>query len=236
MFWKTDFISEDLALWVFDNYTWAIDLYGPAFWLTPASLVRPTKDYFTAKGGGDHASALGVFNDVKQLLHLTHLRIKLEPIPQLTPKHSFEHGQTSMIAAQYFHDDVEPLITYNPLVMAKPLDFISMLAHELMHAKLEPHIESLPGGEGAHELATDLHCIIHGFGLIQLQGAADAGWSGYMTQNTRAFATTIFTELTDSQDLITGNLRGREAKLIKKAAKTLNNWQPELDDLKAKLI
>ncbi|MDB9857729.1 hypothetical protein OAC63_05005 [Amylibacter sp.] len=209
--------------------------YGPAFWQSPSSLVRPTKDYFTAKGGRDHVSALSVFNDVKWLLHLNHLKIRLEPIPQLAPEHSFEHGQTSKIAGQYFHDDVEPLITYNPLVMGKPLDFISMLAHELMHAKLEPHVETLPGGEGAHELATDLHCIIHGFGLIQLQGAADAGWSGYMTQNTRAFATAIFTDLTESQNLIIGNLRGREAKLMKKATKALRNWQPELDGIKATL-
>jgi hypothetical protein len=197
--------------------------------------VRPNKEYFTAKGGGDHASALGVFNDVKRLLSLENLNIKLEPIPQLPPETSHEYGQTSMIAGQYFHDDTNPLITYNPLVMRNPLDFIAMLAHELMHAKLEPNVESLPGGEEAHELATDLHCIIHGFGLIQLQGAADAGWSGYMTQNTRAFATAIFTELTGTSDHITGNLRGREAKLMKKAFKALGDWQPELQDLKANL-
>lgn len=235
MFWKTEFISEDLGLWVFDNYHWAITHHGPSFWQSKSSLVLPNKDYFKAKGGGDHAAALAVFADVKRLLGLENLNIALEEIPQLPPETSHEYGQTSMIAGQYFHDDHHPLITYNPLVMRNPLDFIAMLAHELMHAKLDPVADQLPGGWDAHELATDLHCIIHGFGLIQLQGASDAGWSGYMTQNTRAFATAIFTEITGSTDLITGNLRGRESKLMKKAFKDLATWSEDLAALKSRL-
>lgn len=233
MFWKSEFISEDLAFWIFDNYNWAIQHNGPAFWRSLNSLVRPSKDYFTAKGGGDHASALGVFNDIKRLLDLQDLRINLEPIPQLPDDIGHEYGKTSEIAGQYFPDEFEPLITYNPRIMRQPINFIATLAHELMHAKLDPVADQLPGGWDAHELATDLHCIIHGFGLIQIQGAADAGWAGYMTQNTRAFATAIFTELTGSSDLITGHLRGREAKLMKQAFKALNDWQDELDALKA---
>ncbi len=235
MFWKTEFISEDLGLWVFDNYHWAISHHSPTFWQSPDSLVRPTKEYFTAKGGGDHASALGVFKDIQRLLKVQHLNIKLEPIPQLPDDIGHEYGKTSEIAGQYFPDPVAPLITYNPRIMQQPLNFISTLAHELMHAKLDPVADQLPGGWDAHELATDLHCIIHGFGLIQLQGASDAGWSGYMTQNTRAFATAIFTEITGSNDLVTGNLRGREAKLMKKAYKELQDWSEDLNSLKSRL-
>ncbi|WGI20885.1 hypothetical protein [Amylibacter sp. IMCC11727] len=235
MFWKSEFISEDLALWVFDNYAWAIDHHNPRYWLNPDSLVRPTKQYFKAKGGGDHASALGVFNDIKRLLGMSKKRIALEPIPQLPENIGHEYGQTSMIAGQYFPDEFNPLITYNPRIMRQPINFIATLAHELMHAKLDPVADQLPGGWDAHELATDLHCIIHGFGLIQLQGAADAGWAGYMTQPTRAFATAIFAKLTGSEAHIAAALTGREAKLMKKAFKALKDWDEEFCALRAKL-
>ena len=43
-----------------------------------------------------------------------------------------------------------------------------------------------------HELATDLHCIIAGFGAIQMTAAEESGWAGYMTQPARAVALAEF--------------------------------------------
>ena len=58
-------------------------------------------------------------------------------------------------------------------------------------------------------IAIDLHCITHDFGPIQMQGAADLGWSGYMTQSSRAFATAIFLDLAGSENRVSGALRKR---------------------------
>jgi len=44
--------------------------------------------------------------------------------------------------------------------------------------------DQLPGRAAAHEPATDLHCIITGYGLFQHQDAADMG--GADTRPTRA--------------------------------------------------
>jgi hypothetical protein len=41
-------------------------------------------------------------------------------------------------------------------------------------------------------LSTDLHCITSGFGLIQLLGAEEAGWQGYLHQETRVHALALF--------------------------------------------
>jgi len=69
------------------------------------------------------------------------------------------------------------------------LDLLPEIADEYAHsyqsmgavAGLE---DQLPGRAAAHEPATDLHCIITGFGLFQHQDAADMG--GADTRPTRA--------------------------------------------------
>ena len=78
--------------------------------------------------------------------------------------------------------------------------FIATMAHELMHLKLAPHVEDRPGGEATHELATDLHVIAEGFGTFQLEAAEDAGWSGYLSQPTRAYALALFLRYTNTPD------------------------------------
>lgn len=118
--------------------------------------------------------------------------IALEPLPDLPDELMHQYGVLSMTAGEYWHDDAEPMITYNPKTLRQPISFINTMAHELMHARLAPVIDEIPGGEGAHELATDLHCIIAGFGIFQLEGAEQSGWAGYMSQASRAVALSEF--------------------------------------------
>ena len=104
--------------------------------------------------------------------------------------------------------------------MQRPIQFINLLAHELMHARLTGLEHDVPGGEGAHELATDLGCIIAGFGVFQLQAADDAGWFGYMTQPSRAFALAVFLQHRQlGTEAVADHLSPRCQKLLRRALK-----------------
>ena len=118
--------------------------------------------------------------------------------------------------------------------MRQPVSFINTLAHELMHAHLADVVDDIPGGEGAHELATDLHCITHGFGLFQLEATETMGWSGYMTQPSRAFALAVFLHLTDTPtNAALPYLGPRSTKHLKRAIKERDrHWADDLMALK----
>jgi hypothetical protein len=106
--------------------------------------------------------------------------------------------------------------------MRQPLLFINTLAHELMHARLSGLEDEVPGGAGAHELATDLGCIIAGFGVFQLQAADDNGWTGYMSQASRAHALALFLNRRRlGIETVSQHLSPRCKKLLAKALKQL---------------
>lgn len=179
------------------------------------------------------ASTIG--NNIMALLGMAQQNIRFEPLPALPDEISHEYGEMAEVAGQYWHDDNEPLITYNPRLMRTPIAFINTLTHELMHAHLSGVVDDIPGGEAAHELATDLHCITHGFGLFQLEAAETMGWSGYMTQPSRAFALAVFLNLTDipASDALP-YLGPRSTKHLIRAIKDIaRHWVADLDTLKS---
>ena len=102
--------------------------------------------------------------------------VDMYPINNVPPEHRHEYQALSSIAGTYEKIDGSSVIRYDPELMQNPIIFINMLAHELMHARLNGLEDEIPGGEEAHELATDLGCIIAGFGTFQLQEADDGGW------------------------------------------------------------
>lgn len=217
MFWNRPIISDDLRDWIDDNFDW-VDRNHPE-WLIDTPLILPTKAFFTAQGGSDHNTALGVTQDVMRLLKIDR-PIQLEALPELPDELQHQYGQLSQTAGEYWHDNNVPVITYRPSLLRQPLAFINTMAHELIHMRLAPVAEALPGGYEAHELATDLHCIIAGFGVIQLQAAEQMGWTGYMTQPSRAVALERFCNRTGtSSDVALEFLSGRPAKWFNKALK-----------------
>ena len=104
--------------------------------------------------------------------------------------------------------------------MSRPLVFINTMAHEVMHARLSGHENEIPGGLEAHELATDLGCIIAGFGVFQLQAADDSGWSGYMTQPSRAYALATFLDQRRlGPEVVDAHFSARCRRYLKRALK-----------------
>ncbi|TLP56782.1 hypothetical protein FEE96_20265 [Parasedimentitalea maritima] len=217
MFWKQSLIGEDLRHWIEDNYDWVHE-HRPTWWKT-AQLVTPTRKHFSATHGDDHKTAQAVTHDIMRLLGMDY-QIQLEPLPELPDELRHEYGKSSEVVGEYWHDDDAPLITYRPSLLRTPLAFINTMVHELIHARLAPVADELPGGLVAHELATDLHCIIAGFGVIQLQAAEQMGWTGYMTQPSRAVALAEFLRLKEFEpEQALKHLSGRPNRWLKKAMK-----------------
>ena len=172
--------------WILDCFDWFDDRFEP-----PGALVVPTRTFFTAPRGSDPATARTVLEDVMR--HLKHDRpVEIVPMDVLPAEYRVDYQALSSAAGTHETQGNTSIIRYDPALMNRPLQFINMLAHELMHARLAGLEDEVPGGAQAHELATDLGCIIAGFGVFQLQAADDAGWFGYMTQPSRAFALAVF--------------------------------------------
>ena len=208
-------ISADLQAWIVDNFDW-VQTQRPNWW-EMAQLIQPTRAFFAAPQGDTHETACLILKDVQNLLGLE-TEITLHPLPDLPDELSHQYGVLSVAGGEYWHDAKNPMITYNPKLLRNPMAFINMMAHELMHARLASVINDLPGGAAAHELATDLHCIIAGFGIFQLEAAEQEGWSGYMGQASRAVALAEFLARKGcAQDAALRHLSTRPRRWLSKA-------------------
>ena len=216
MFWrKGPSISEDLRDWIVDSFDWADETFG-ADWSRSRVMITPTKDFFTAGSGDTPEVAQTIANDIARQVPVDH--IPVVPLHNLPPEYRHNYQETSSIGGTYQDTEDGVLIRYDPAQMRQPLTFINTMTHELMHHRLGPHIDDMPGGEGAHELSTDLHCITHGFGIFALEGPSDAGWSGYMTRESRAFAFAYFLQKHQvAVETAMNHLQGRNQKALKRA-------------------
>ncbi|SEW13842.1 hypothetical protein SAMN04488515_1236 [Cognatiyoonia koreensis] len=212
-------ISADLRDWIKDSFDWADGQFG-ASWSLTRLLVTPTKTFFSAPGGQTQAVAQTIANDIGRQIPVR--EIPVEPLNRLSGEYRHSYQSLGETGGLYLEDDDGALILYDAEMMHRPLAFINTMTHELMHHRLGPFISEMPGGEPAHELSTDLHCITHGFGIFALEGPAQMGWSGYMTQESRAFALAYFLNKhsMDPKDALQW-LSARPAKALKRALKEL---------------
>lgn len=212
MFFRRSRVSEDMRAWIDDCFEWFDGRFAP-----PKAPILPTKAFFSAGRGDDLTTAKAVLADVQRLLDYD-LPIALEPLPKLAPEYRHSYQQMADIAGTYQESDGTRLIQYNPEEMQRPRVFINTMAHEVMHARLSGLTDLVPGGHEAHELATDLGCIIAGFGVFQMQAADDSGWSGYMTQDSRAHALAVFLQRRNlDPGSVAPHLSGRCLRLLRRA-------------------
>ncbi|MFY0616604.1 hypothetical protein [Shimia sp.] len=214
MFWSRPLVSVDLADWIEDSFDW----YEARF-PTSKDLILPTAAFFTAKKGAPEDTAQQVLADIQR--HLGNdMSLTLAPHAVVPAEYRHSYQSTGDVAGTFQTDGEDALITYDPELLQRPLSLINTLAHEVMHAQLHDMVADFPGGETAHELATDLGCIIAGFGAIQLQSADDIGWAGYLRQPTRAHALALFLHRRgQSIDLAKAHLSPRCQKLLRRAYK-----------------
>lgn len=143
---------------------------------------------------------------------------QLHALPEIPEELQRGYGELSETAGTYEYDIDKPVISYRPAMLRQPVPFINTMVHEMMHDRLAHVAAELPGGLGAHELSTDLHCIINGFGVFQLNAAEQVGWTGYMTQPSRAYALALFLQINAiPPEEAFGHLGNRAAKFLKRA-------------------
>lgn len=188
-------IAPEKQDWIAAHFDWEAARVG-ADTLRRTPLVTPTRHFFKAPRGEDDATAQAVFDEVKALLGLAGATVTLIAQGNLPDQAAIDRSQISAVSGTFQDDPDDPIITYEPRLLRTPVAFISTMAHELMHLRLAPFVDDLPGGEEQHELATDLHCIIAGFGILQMDAADSLGWAGYLQQDTRAHALAYFLHLT----------------------------------------
>lgn len=216
MFWSRPTLSEDMRFWILECFDWFDDMFEP-----PRSPILPTKAFFAAPGGSDPSTAELVLADVKKHMNVDE-DIDILPLDVLPAEYRHEYQSLSAVAGTHQRIDGKSVIRYDPEQMHRPIGFINLIAHELMHARLAGYEDDIPGGEDAHELATDLGCIIAGFGVFQLQAADDAGWFGYMTQQSRAFALAVFLDRRGlGSETVAPYLSSRCKKFMRRAVKEL---------------
>lgn len=216
MFWSKPLVSEDLRVWIEDCFAWFDAEFAP-----PPAPILPTKAFFKASKGTDPETAARVLGDVKRHMGFDG-PVDIAPLDVLPAEYRIDYQALSSVAGTHEKAGNASVIRYDPELMHRPLQFINLLAHELMHARLSGLEDDVPGGEGAHELATDLGCIIAGFGVFQLQAADDAGWFGYMTQPSRAFALALFLDRRDlGVEAVAPFLSPRCQKLVLRGFKAL---------------
>ncbi|QHQ35094.1 hypothetical protein [Algicella marina] len=198
MFWRRSLVSEEIADWVTDRFGWLVTTLGPATFFEHTKLVLPTRSFFATGSGSDEATASAIFDEVRTHMGVNHWPVRLVPLGTVGEDFGAATYETSQIAGTFYTPEDGPaVITYRPGLMRTPKAFIGTLAHELAHYILAPHVHHAPGGEEEHELLTDLTVIYAGMGVIDIQGARDVGWQGYLRSDTRAYALATFLRLKD---------------------------------------
>ncbi|MDU8929406.1 hypothetical protein RXV86_18585 [Alisedimentitalea sp. MJ-SS2] len=220
MFWKYP-VSDEMQHWIADGFVWAVEA-GLLTVQTP--LVLPNKTFFTAPSGRNEATVKGLIADIARIVGVSDANIEVAQIEKLPPEYRHNYQSLGDTAGTWQGDTEQSLIRYDAELFARPVTMIATLAHEFMHEVLHLHVDgsTLPGGAEAEELSTDLHVITSGFGVIQLAGAEQIGWQGYLSQPSRAHALALFLRVTESETAVAlENLPPRSAKYLRRAMKFL---------------
>jgi len=176
-------------------------------------MVVPTKEFFPERYAGDHASAMIVFQRIKELMgmgdwHCEFVQRRSEEQElKADLSRSGVLGQTSSQgAAGTFFSPPEKnvVITYSASLLRDPEGLVATLSHELCHYLLAVVREEPPCTWKDLEPLTDLSAVLEGFGIFlcnsafkfeQWTGVSTQGWSakrsGYLNEAELGFALAI---------------------------------------------
>ena len=225
-------VSEDVHDWLTEEFARAVEA-GLLTGDTP--LVLPDARFFPAGRGSPQAVVEGLVSDILGLLGRTGDEIALIPIDrpgvELRAAGAFE--TLGEMAGGWTRDGDASIILYDPEMTARPMALLATLVHEVMH-----HLRDATGlarADAEEELGTDALMLSTGFGLIAMLGGAEAGWSGYLSQPTRAHGLAMFLAATGQPlDEARDRLPGRLARYLVRAARTLDG-DPDIAALRRRL-
>ena len=187
-------VDTATADWVLDRTGWLISALGPDNFFARTSLVLPTRTFFPDLPRDRAEAAQTLFDTVKGHMGITHWPARLVP-RAIIGQHDTAPFAPNSVAGTFYHSGEDAVITYDPRLMGHRNAFVGTMAHELAHYLLLPHAATAPGGDAEHEMLTDLTVILAGFGVIDLIGARQVGWQGYLGLDARTFALALFLDL-----------------------------------------
>ncbi|KAJ54661.1 hypothetical protein ACMU_16225 [Actibacterium mucosum KCTC 23349] len=230
MFFKFD-VEADTRDWVFDQFEWAI-AEGILSAQTP--LILPNASFFPSGSGTPDETVLGLVRSIQDHLKIPDAVIHVAQADVLPAEYRHNYQDLASVAGTWQGDDEGgAMIRYDPALMNAKIGFLSILVHEVLHHRLNNAETPLDMDPAEEELATDLHCITSGFGVISMSGAEQLGWQGYMRQETRAFCLALFCQITGTQDVALAEIAPRSRKLLKRALKYCASFSDDLNALKA---
>ena len=223
-------VSSEIQDWIVANFEWAI---GHGLLMRDTPLVTLDRAFFTAPPGRGPETAAGLLADFQRILRIPQARIDLLPMDRLPPEYRHDPTRATEVAGTWQGLGNTALIRYSPEDMVhRPISFLATLGHEVMHHVLHGIADLPPGGPDLEEHATDLHCVTMGLGLLQLGGAEQAGWQGYLSQPTRAHALALFMALQGiPETAVAGKLPPRAARLLARARRQIDKDPATLDGL-----
>jgi hypothetical protein len=243
LFGKSRFLDADLEDWFLETWAWLMSKSGGMDRMHNTPLVTPTRDFFPPTEAVGHEKALHVFECVKSLMGLQawdcDLVAKTRATSQRVDEYLFVNGGGGA-AGTFQVRDGRVTITYASDLVDHPMALVSTLAHELAHYRLAILGEHGPGGQEAHELATELAVAHAGFAVFSANSAFDfsrhsdgmgQGWrtsrSGYFSDRTWAFALALFLTLRGEEGLADRWVKPIIKDMMKSATKYLDK-RPEL--------
>lgn len=252
MWGKKRFLDPELEEWHVACWQWLLQNFGGIDAVRSAPLVLPTGAFFPKVEGDEHERATAVFLRVKDLLGMNEwpctlvqryrVNVPLSGTIVLQP-------EGKMIGGTFESNGNEVLVSYDPDLLARPLNLITTFAHELAHYLLHS-VDDLPPGADvepmAEELATEMAVAFSGFGVIaanaafefyQFQDAGMIGWrggsSGYFSEDGWAFALAVFLSLRgENAEAVRAYLKPHVAKKLDQAFGRLSKAPEIIDKLR----
>lgn len=243
LFGKRTFLEADLEAWVLETYAWLMRHFGGMADLAdPARLATPEQFALPARTRVSDIGPL-TFERVKAHMGMSEWQCQLVPVE--VQRETYVGGHVHLehdgrAEGTFESSGNEIIISYDEGLARQPLKLVAVLAHELSHYLLATAPEEWPGGEEAHELATELCVAYCGFGIFSANSAFDfsqygdafgQGWqystSGYFSERTWALAIAIGLVLSGRQCAADAHLKDSVADLVRKAEQYLAR-KPEL--------
>lgn len=233
-------LSETRVIWIRDMWSvfqkkWAnkrdeIILPHPGFYLAPESLQVSSEEEFVRYYADKTCKHMGI----------PEFQYKVEPHASGNELDhvlsSFGETKSDSPGGMYWgEEDGIPLITYNPSLLERPVDLISMLAHEISHHIMRVSEIEIIGGPEFEEYATDLCAVYHGMGVFLLRSSIRmdswmdnqrSGWSvvraGYLSIPEFAYSLALYSKVNQcNNSIILDHLGDSHYNAYKKAIKQI---------------
>lgn len=243
-FRKKSLLSEEDTIFQVECFRWLLTHFGGDYFYQDTCLVLPTKDYFPSVVNSNESAAEKTFAQVVKYAGMESWPVHLQaqeddPDLLVAPTVVIRNPEQNPMGTFSVNSKNEGVITYNPRIIADPIQMVATFAHELAHYLTGTAPESPPGGWENWEFATDIAATFLGFGIFQANaafnfrqhtGVESMGWQvtggGYLTEAEHCFSLAIFLRLKQiDPEVVLPHCRINIKKLLKRALNEIDRSQ-----------